>query len=84
MKYPELIESCKKAIENGNCGGCQVLEDYNFRGNPNCKFSRTPSAQESINQIKLNLRNTNREQSRRKCERRTKEDMKILAIDPRK
>jgi len=26
MKYTELIESCKKAIEKGYCGGCQALE----------------------------------------------------------
>ena len=55
MKYPELIESCRKAIESGRCLGCQALEDYNFRGNPNCKYSKTPSAEESIEQIKLNL-----------------------------
>ena len=40
MKYQELIESCKKAIESGRCLGCQALEDYNFKGNPNCKYSK--------------------------------------------
>ena len=55
MKYQELIESCKKAIESGRCLGCQALEDYNFRGNPNCKYNKTPSAEESIKKIKLNL-----------------------------
>ena len=55
MKYQELIESCRKAIESGRCLGCQALEDYNFRGNSNCKYSKLPSAEESIEQIKLNL-----------------------------
>lgn len=56
MKYTELIESCKKAIEKNYCGGCQALEQEGFRGNPNCPY-KTSSAQESIAQIKLNLRN---------------------------
>ena len=51
----ELINSCKKAIENRKCLGCQALEDKNFRGNPNCRYSKIPTAQESIKQIKLNL-----------------------------
>lgn len=55
MEYTELIESCKKAIEKNYCGGCTALEDYNFKGNANCPY-RIPSAQESIKQIKLNLR----------------------------
>lgn len=55
MKYQEVIENCKKAIESGRCLGCQALEDYNFRGNTNCKYSKTPSAEESIAKIKENL-----------------------------
>lgn len=31
MKYTELIESCKKAIEKGYCGGCQGLEQEDYR-----------------------------------------------------
>lgn len=54
MKYTELTESCKKAIEKGYCGGCQGLEDSNYKGNPNCPY-KTPSAQESIKQIYKNL-----------------------------
>ena len=52
MKYPELIESCKKAIAEGRCLGCVALADINFRGNPNCEFSRIPNAEESILKIK--------------------------------
>lgn len=55
MKYPELIPSCKKAIDNSWCTGCVALEMPEFRGNPNCKYSKPPSAKESIEQIKLNL-----------------------------
>lgn len=31
------------------------LEDLLYRGNPNCEYSKPPSAEESIEQIKLNL-----------------------------
>ena len=55
MKYPELIDSCKKAIEKEWCTGCQALEMPQFRGRPNCKYSKPPKAENSINQIKLNL-----------------------------
>lgn len=55
MKYTELIESCKKAISEGRCLGCTALEDYNFKGNLNCKFGQVPSAQESIAIIHKNL-----------------------------
>lgn len=55
MKYPKLIESCKTAIEKNRCGGCQSLEDYEFKGNPNCIFSKTPTAQKSIERIYKNL-----------------------------
>lgn len=47
MKYPELIESCKK------CGGCMRLEDENFTGDKNCEYRVT--AEECIKQIKLDL-----------------------------
>ena len=51
MKYPELIDSCKKAIEDGRCLGCTALENPSFRGNPNCEYGRTPTAKESIEKI---------------------------------
>ena len=51
----QLIESCRKAIEDGKCLGCTALEDENFIGNINCKYSKIPTAQESIKQIKINL-----------------------------
>ena len=51
MKYQELIESCKKVIESGICLGCQALEDYNFKGNPNCKYSKENSGKQE--RIKL-------------------------------
>ena len=56
----ELINSCRKAIESGRCLGCQALEDKNFRGNPNCEYSKIPTAQESINQIFKKLRGDNK------------------------
>lgn len=55
MKYPPLIESCKKAIENDWCLGCQALEEPTFVGNPNCKYSKSPTVEESINYIKGKL-----------------------------
>lgn len=51
----QLIENCRKAIESGRCLGCTALEDENFTGNTNCKYSKIPTAQESIKQIKINL-----------------------------
>lgn len=51
----QLIESCRKAIEDGRCLGCTALEDENFIGNINCEYSKIPTAQESIKQIKTNL-----------------------------
>ena len=51
----QLIESCRKAIEDGRCLGCTALEDEKFVGNVNCKYSKIPTAQESIKQIKINL-----------------------------
>ena len=55
MKYPLLIESCKRAIESGRCLGCQALEDINFKGNNDCIYNKTPSAEKSIEKIKINL-----------------------------
>ena len=55
MEYPELIESCKKAIKNRRCLGCTALEDYSFKGNSNCKFGKTLTVQESIEIIHRNL-----------------------------
>lgn len=54
MKYPELIPSCKKAIESGRCLGCTELENVNFRGNPNCPY-RMPTVAENIAIIHKNL-----------------------------
>lgn len=56
----ELIESCKRAIDEGRCLGCVGLEDKNYPGNPNCKYSKTPTAQESIDKIKSSLGINNR------------------------
>lgn len=47
----DLIESCRKAIEEGRCLGCTALEDKNFKGNINCEYSKKPTAQESIEKI---------------------------------
>ena len=55
MKYLKLNDKCKKAIETGRCLGCQGLEDFNYTGNLNCQYNRTPSVQESLNQIWKNL-----------------------------
>lgn len=33
-----LIESCRKALEEEKCLGCQALEDDDFIGNPNCIY----------------------------------------------
>lgn len=52
MSYPQLIEKCAKAIAENRCVGCQTLEDTNFVGNPNCIYSKIPTSQESIKQIK--------------------------------
>ena len=57
MKYAKLIPSCKKVIESGRCLGCTALENPNFIGNKNCKYAETPTATDSINRIKKNLRN---------------------------
>lgn len=53
----ELIESCRKAIEKGECLGCQALENSNFEGNKNCIYGKASTVEESIKQIKINLRN---------------------------
>lgn len=55
MKYPRLIESCKRAIENGWCLGCQALESQDFVGNSNCKYSKAPPVEESIKYIHKKL-----------------------------
>lgn len=51
MKYQQLIPSCKKAIEEGYCTGCQELENPYYRGNPNCRYNKIPTAKESIKVI---------------------------------
>lgn len=55
MSYPQLIEKCAKAIAENRCAGCQALENPLFRGNPNCEFNKTPTAQDYINKIHKNL-----------------------------
>lgn len=47
----QLIESCRKAIEENRCLGCQALENENFVGNIDCEYSKTRAAEESIKQI---------------------------------
>lgn len=51
----QLIESCRKAIEENRCLGCQALEDENFVGNIDCKYSKTRTAEESMKQIYISL-----------------------------
>lgn len=53
MKYPELIENCKKAIANNRCLGCVGLAEKDWT--PPIKCPYLPSAEGSIEQIKLNL-----------------------------
>jgi len=50
-----LIESCRKAIADGRCLGCQALENPDFIGNSNCEYLKIPTKVESIMQIKINL-----------------------------
>ncbi len=50
----ELIPSCKRAIEKNWCLGCNVIEPP-YNGMQNCKYSKPPTAQESINKIYKNL-----------------------------
>lgn len=58
----KLIENCKRAIDEGRCLGCVGLEDKNYPGNPNCQYSKIPTAKESIDKIKSSLRINNRRQ----------------------
>ena len=51
MKYSDLTENCKTALNRGRCLGCTALENKDFKGNPNCMYSKIPTAQESINAI---------------------------------
>lgn len=55
MRYPPLIESCRIAIENEWCTGCQALEEPTFRGRWNCIYSKPPRTEISIRQVKINL-----------------------------
>ena len=54
-KFEELKEPCKTLIEKGICLGCSALENPYFVGNKDCRYSKTHTAQESIEQIKENL-----------------------------
>lgn len=51
MKYLDLIDTCKKAIEDGRCLGCTALENPLFRGNANCEYIESKTAKESIEKI---------------------------------
>lgn len=51
----ELRETCKRAIEKGYCLGCVGLAEKDWIPPKKCPY--LPSADESIKQIKLNLRN---------------------------
>lgn len=55
LAMKELIESCRKAIEESRCLGCSGLGDKNYQGDLNCKYSKVPTVQESITQIKQSL-----------------------------
>ena len=47
----KLNSYCSKALKEGRCLGCQALEDKEFIGNLDCKYNKTPTARESIQQI---------------------------------
>lgn len=49
--YSRLIKSCEEAIKNEWCLGCQALEDSNFRGRYNCKYSYPPETKKSKESI---------------------------------
>lgn len=53
--YKPLEEPCKSAIQKGYCTGCNKLELENFVADKNCKYSKTPTAEDYIKQIKMNL-----------------------------
>ena len=56
--YPKLIKTCEEAIKNEWCLGCSALENPNFVGRYNCKYSHPPEtkkSKESINEIKKTL-----------------------------
>lgn len=63
----QLKEPCKTAVAKGRCKGCVGLAEPDWEEPSKCPYLLT--ANESIEQIKMNLRNG--------------EEMKILAIDPR-
>ena len=50
----ELTENCKRAIEKSYCLGCNAIEPP-YNGIANCKYSKPPTAEESIARIKQNL-----------------------------
>ncbi len=50
-----LIPSCKKALQEQICLGCQALENPGFNGEPNCEFNKVPTVNECIEQIHMNL-----------------------------
>lgn len=56
MKYQQLIPNCEKAIKEEICTGCQALENSYYRGNSNCRYSKMPTAEESIEEIHKILR----------------------------
>lgn len=42
MKYVELEEPCKSAIQIGICTGCNRLELPYFRSKKDCKYAKQP------------------------------------------
>lgn len=48
MIYPELIESCKRAIQENRCLGCTGLEYPEYKGNPNCEYSKEITIKNNI------------------------------------
>ena len=52
MKFKELQEPCKSAIEKGLCLGCVGLAEENWHENKDCIYARVPKAKESNNRNK--------------------------------
>lgn len=51
----ELIQSCKKALQEQRCLGCVRLENPNFTGDENCIHNQRPTVDDCIKQIYKNL-----------------------------
>ena len=48
LEYLRLIDSCRIAIKNEWCLGCQALENPNFRGRHNCEGSKPPPPSKKV------------------------------------